>query len=399
MCNAHSRSAIRHRLALLALAAVAAMLAALLVAGGAPAQDLQSQLDQKQSRLQHAKSRAGVLSTTIQHYGDRLDTLRGQVAGLRNREATVQDQLAETKAQLKADKARLKLLRARLARSLKVLRQRLVSIYESSQPDAVAIILSSKGFDDMLNRYEYLRRVQSQDTSIASRVRGLRNQAEDTVSRVRSARDEIAAKQAELQRTEALLQARQADLAAVRQKDQQVLGQVQDTQQRLEGDVSSLQGQIQAQLQAAQEAQASAPPTGPVQGQVTTGPPDSSSGFIWPVNGPITSPFCEPRPWEACHPGIDIGVPSGTPIQAVADGTVSIAGPEGGYGNYTCIDHGGGLSSCYAHQESIAVSVGEHVSQGQVIGISDCTGLCFGPHLHFEVRVNGSVVDPMGYLP
>ena len=89
----------------------------------------------------------------------------------------------------------------------------------------------------------------------------------------------------------------------------------------------------------------------------------------------------------------------GTPIQAAAAGTVAIAGPEGGYGNYTCIDHGGGLSTCYAHQESIAVSVGEHVSQGQVIGISDCTGLCFGPHLHFEVRINGQVVDPMGYLP
>ena len=126
---------------------------------------------------------------------------------------------------------------------------------------------------------------------------------------------------------------------------------------------------------------------------------ESSSGFIWPVSGPITSPFCEPRPWEACHPGIDIGVPTGTPIQAVADGTVSIAGPEGGYGNYTCIDHGGGLSSCYGHQETISVSVGQQVSQGQVIGISDCTGLCFGPHLHFEVRVNGQVVDPMGYLP
>ena len=70
-----------------------------------------------------------------------------------------------------------------------------------------------------------------------------------------------------------------------------------------------------------------------------------------------------------------------------------------GYGNYTCIDHGGGLSTCYAHQESISVSVGQQVSQGQVIGISDCTGLCFGPHLHFEVRVNGQVVDPMGYLP
>jgi murein DD-endopeptidase MepM/ murein hydrolase activator NlpD len=72
---------------------------------------------------------------------------------------------------------------------------------------------------------------------------------------------------------------------------------------------------------------------------------------------------------------------------------------SGGYGNYTCIDHGGGISTCYAHQESFAVSQGQHVKQGQVIGISDCTGLCFGPHLHFEVRINGQVTDPMAYLP
>jgi murein DD-endopeptidase MepM/ murein hydrolase activator NlpD len=255
------------------------------------------------------------------------------------------------------------------------------------------VILNSKGFDDLLNRYEYLRRVQNQDSSIAGRVRGLRNQARDTVDRVRAERDQIAAKEAQLERMQATLAARQGDLVDARAQDQQLLSKVQDTQQRLEGDVSDIQGQIQAQLAAAQAAQAApATPTGPVQGE-------SSSGFIWPVNGPITSPFCEPRPWEACHPGIDIGVPSGTPIHAAAAGTVAIAGPESGYGNYTCIDHGGGLSTCYAHQESISVSVGQQVSQGQVIGISDCTGLCFGPHLHFEVRVNGQVVDPMSYLP
>ncbi len=396
MSARNSRPFAHRRLALLALAGALAVAVGLSMAGGAPAQDLQSQLDQKRSQLQHTQAREGVLSTTIQRYGDRLDELRGQVAALRSRVATVQAQLAATKAELKRDKARLALLRARLKRALKVLRQRLVAIYESSEPDAMTVILSSKGFDDLLNRYEYLRRIHDQDTSIAERVRGLRNEAEDTVARVRAARDEIAAKQAELEQAQAALEARQGDLAAARQQDQQALASVQDTKQRLEGDVSDLQGQIQAQLQAAQAAQ-SAPstptlPAGPIQGE-------SSAGFIWPVNGPITSPFCEVRPWEACHPGIDIGVPSGTPIRAAADGTVAIAGPEGGYGNYTCIDHGGGLSSCYAHQESIAVSVGEHVSQGQVIGISDCTGMCFGPHLHFEVRVNGQVVDPMGYLP
>ncbi len=398
MKRPHSRPIAHRRPALLALAATLAAAAGMSIAVGAPARDLQSKLHQKQARLHHAQAREGVLSTTIQRYGERLDQLRNQVAELRNREATVQAQLARAKAELKRDKARLELLRARLKRALRALRQRLVAIYESSQPDAVTVILNSKGFDDLMSRYEYLRRVQDQDNSIAARVRGLRNEARDTVDRVRSERDQIAAREAELERTQAALEARQGQLASARQRDQQALARVQDTKQRLEGDVSDIQAQIQAQLQAAQAAQAApsgstpAVPTGPVQGE-------SSSGFIWPVNGPITSPFCESRPWEACHPGIDISVPSGTPIHAVADGTVAIAGPESGYGNYTCIDHGGGLSSCYAHQESIAVSVGEHVSQGQVIGLSDCTGLCFGPHLHFEVRVNGQVVDPMSYLP
>jgi peptidoglycan DL-endopeptidase CwlO len=393
MSRADSRARTERRMALVALAAIAATAAVLTITAGAPAQDLQSQLDQKRSQLEHAKSRGSVLSSTIQHYGDRLDQLRGEVATLRNRQAIVQAELNKKEAELKQAKDQLAVLRVRLKRSLKVLSERLVAIYESSRPDALTVILNSNGFDDLLNRYQYLSRIQSQDTSIAERVRNLRDQTKETVVRVRAARNEIADKKAELERTQAELAARQSDLAAARQQDQQALSQVQDTQQRLEGDVSDIQGQIQAQLQAAQAASSvPAPPTGPVQGE-------SSSGFIWPVSGPITSPFCEPRPWEACHPGIDIGVPTGTPIHAVADGTVSIAGPEGGYGNYTCIDHGGGLSSCYAHQESISVSVGQTVSQGQVIGISDCTGLCFGPHLHFEVRVNGQVVDPMGYLP
>ena len=116
------------------------------------------------------------------------------------------------------------------------------------------------------------------------------------------------------------------------------------------------------------------------------------------MNGPITSPFCERRAWEACHPGIDIGVPSGTPIHAADSGRVTIAGWVGGYGNYTCIQHTATMSTCYGHQERILVSVGQPVSQGQVIGISDCTGLCFGPHLHFEVRINGTPVNPLNYL-
>src|SRR3954451_22121480 len=404
----------RRRSVALALAGALILLAALTVASGAPAQSLQeiqqklndsrSQLDQKQSQLQHAKDRAGVLSTTIQKYGDQLDQLRNQVASLRNQISIVQTQLNKKEAELKQAKARLAELRAKLKRSLRILRGRLVQVFESNTPDAMTVILNSHGLRDMLTRYDYLQRIQSQDTSIAVRVKDLRNQEKQTVDRVRAARNAIADKKAQLEQSQAALEAKQSDLAAAQEKDQQILGQVKATQDDLEGDISSISDQIASQLQAQQQAEAAQAaaqassttgtpaPAGPVQGE-------SSSGMIWPVNGPVTSPFCEQRAWESCHPGIDIGVPTGTPIQAAAAGTVAIAGPESGYGNYTCIDHGGGLSTCYGHQESISVSVGQHVSQGQVIGISDCTGLCFGPHLHFEVRVNGQVVDPMGYLP
>jgi murein DD-endopeptidase MepM/ murein hydrolase activator NlpD len=120
--------------------------------------------------------------------------------------------------------------------------------------------------------------------------------------------------------------------------------------------------------------------------------------MIWPVNGPITSPFCERRSWESCHPGIDIGVPGGTPIRAALGGRVRLAAPTSGYGNYTCIQHSASLSTCYAHQSRFAASAGQQVSKGQVIGYVGCTGLCFGDHLHFEVRINGAVTNPMNYL-
>ena len=98
------------------------------------------------------------------------------------------------------------------------------------------------------------------------------------------------------------------------------------------------------------------------------------------------------------HEGIDIMCPTGTPVRAAAAGTVIYAGWLGGYGNLVVVDHGGGLSTAYAHNSSFASSVGQSVAAGQVIAYSGNTGNSSGPHVHFEVRVNGSAVDPLGYL-
>jgi murein DD-endopeptidase MepM/ murein hydrolase activator NlpD len=122
----------------------------------------------------------------------------------------------------------------------------------------------------------------------------------------------------------------------------------------------------------------------------------SAAGFIWPVNGPVTSPYG--MRWGRMHEGIDIGVGEGTPIHAAASGRVVYAGWMSGYGNLVAVDHGRGISTAYGHQSRIAVSNGQDVSQGETIGYVGCTGHCFGPHLHFEVRINGVPVDPLGYL-
>jgi murein DD-endopeptidase MepM/ murein hydrolase activator NlpD len=386
--RAHNRISPQRRRVAVGLGAAIACAIAVSPVGGAIAQDLQSQLDAKRSQLDEANQQEGVLSSEIAHYSERIDQVAGEVAVLRNREAIVQAQLDEVKARLRREKHHLEILEARLGRSLKVLRDRLVAIYRSDEPDALTVILNSDGFDDLLDRYEYLKRIEEQDASIVNRVRGLRDETRDTVERIEAARDEIAARKAELERTRMELEAREAELDAVRDRKQGALDEVEATQQRLEGDIGDLEGQIQAELQAAQSETTAPLPAGPIQGE-------SASGFIWPVNGPVVSPFG--MRWGRLHAGIDIAVPAGTPIRASKSGTIALAAPYGGYGNYTCIDHGGGVSSCYAHQSSFAVTSGS-VSQGQVIGYVGCTGHCFGDHLHFEIRINGAPTDPLGYL-
>ncbi len=122
----------------------------------------------------------------------------------------------------------------------------------------------------------------------------------------------------------------------------------------------------------------------------------SSAGFVRPVGGTVVSPYGQR--WGRLHAGIDIAAPAGTPIVASASGQVVYAGSMSGYGLLVVIQHAGGIATAYAHNSSVSVSVGQSVSQGQAIAAVGCTGHCFGDHVHFEVRVGGSPVDPMGYL-
>ena len=395
----------RNLLVLLVLAPLALWAALPLVSSASPeasVSSLQSRIDRKQSQLDHVNGRAQVLSTDISGLTQRIDRLQGTITTLQRHEDAIQSdldakraELARTQDELRRVRARLVELRARLRRARTVLAARLVELYKSDQPDIVSVVLDANGFADLLENGAYLQRIGQQDRAIITAVRDAKTQMDAAARRLGTLERrqqriamEIVARRNAVARVRVDVQGKRDAIDRVRGQKRTLLGSVRAKAHDIHEDIKGMQAQqakIEEQIRTAQ-------------GGIPAGPIRGGGRFIWPVNGPITSPFCERRAWEACHPGIDIGVPAGTPIRAAGSGSVVIAGWVSGYGNYTCIDHGGGISTCYGHQSRIEVSVGQHVAQGQVIGLSGCTGLCFGDHLHFEVRINGAVTNPLNYL-
>jgi murein DD-endopeptidase MepM/ murein hydrolase activator NlpD len=363
---------------------------------------LHRRMDIVRAKIGAKKAKEGVLTSTITRYNHKIQSLQGEIRGLQGRQNQIQESLDQKRAELfatqdKLEKAkdRLARLKVYLARAQRVLAQRLVQMYKDGEPDALTVVLESNGFADLLERTEFLDRITDQDNQIITTVRTLKAQTTHQTNQLAALKKQqkaaaiaIEQRRNQVAAVKGKLVSSRGDLQSARDGRQVILSRVRSTRQRLEGDLSKMQAQVVAQLRAAQQRAAVAA------GAVRRG----TGSMIWPVNGPITSPFCERRAWEACHPGIDIGVSAGTPIRAADSGRIVIAGWTGGYGNYTCIQHTASLSSCYGHQSVIKVSVGQNVSQGQVIGLVGCTGLCFGDHLHFEVRINGAVTNPLNYL-
>jgi peptidoglycan DL-endopeptidase CwlO len=400
----------RPRFTLLVLVAVlpAALWALLPVGSSAdptPGQ-IQSQINRKQSLIGGHKAHERVLTTDIAAYTQRIHSLQSGIDRLSTRQRTLEAsltakraQLAAIQAKLRAEMARLARLRARLLVAQQVLARRLVQIYKSGRPDLIGVVLNAHGFEDLLEQSEFIKRISQQDTRIigavktakaqattsAAQLGALQRQQARVTAQVQSERDQVASAR------DGLVTQRKA-IQTVRARKAALLNSSRARRHELQDDVTHLVAE-QAKIQAKLTGAGAGMPAGPIR--------QGSGGLIWPVNGPITSPFCESRAWEACHPGIDIGVPEGTPIRAAEAGRVALMEPtaaSGGYGNYTCIQHTATFSTCYAHQSRFATSVGANVAQGQIIGYSGCTGRCFGPHLHFETRVNGQVVNPMNYL-
>jgi murein DD-endopeptidase MepM/ murein hydrolase activator NlpD len=374
-------------------------------------QEVDQRLSSLHAKLAYAKSREAVLTQEITIVDAKVDALEDDVRRAQARLDELEVQLAASQRRLdrvnelvKLQTDRLVQLRRDYGIALQRVQRRLIVAYESPAVNAFAVVLAATSMSGMLDDVEYFAQIGRQDKRISLALYEAKNAMFAARQRTRSLQAEIAAETEAIRvRTDqqhavtAELISSQQQLATARSTKRDTLSSIRVDEREFVAEAKSLQAEsaeLAAKIQAAQRTAA------PVSGSSGSGRP-SASGFIWPVNGPITSPFgsrCLGNGDCSSHPGLDIGVPAGTPIHAAASGTVIFTGWIGGYGNLTIVDHGRGLATAYGHQSSIAVGAGAFVSQGQVIGYVGCTGYCFGAHLHFEVRVNGSVVDPLGYL-
>ena len=353
-----------------------------------------------QAEIDAAKEREGVLTSQLSAVVSELeaaqsavDQAEGALGQLEVELATEQARLERLTARLRAQTTRLRHLQAEHAKAVSILEARVRAIYIEDSPDVLSFLVSASSFDDLIDNYEFLERIGLQDRRIARQVEtAKRKAAEERRATAHTRRLSaasvavITAKTADARSVRDELAAGRDTLLAARRLKQSALSSARDSRAEQLAEVEALAAQSAALAAAIRDAQA---------GSTGSGAP-SAAGFIWPVNGPVVSGFG--MRWGRMHEGIDIAASLGTPIHAAASGTVIHAGWLGGYGNLVVVDHGDGLATAYAHASAILVAVGQQVSQGDTLSLVGSTGNSTGPHLHFEVRVNGSAVDPLLYL-
>jgi murein DD-endopeptidase MepM/ murein hydrolase activator NlpD len=388
---------LRRLIVVTALAAVALALFPALTSA-AP----QGELARTREKIKAAKQRKVTLNQQIASLDGRLTAIDDELARLgdqigmvRQKLTVTQDKLDLLRRQLDLKKAELRFAQDRLVTERANFEQRVVIAYKTDDLSYVDVVLASTSFEDLLSRVSVVRDLISGNDSL---VGGLR----DTRDEVAAQRRAVAEKEHGVSKAVDDLQAQNEQLAALRASQAAQKAASLALRKQKNGQLRAVTGDLALlKRQEDQLLAESSALTGVIAGAQGGG--GGTGSLMWPVSGPVLSPFG----WRIhpilhvrrMHTGIDIGVGYGVPIHAADSGTVIYATWMGGYGNVIIIDHGGGISTLYAHQSSLAVGTGARVARGQVIGYVGSTGFSTGPHLHFEVRVNGNPVDPMGYLP
>ena len=379
---------LKGRLMALALAAGLALLPLFAAFGFASEADdkqaelneVQSQMQKMQERKEKARQKAAAASEGLEEIQSRLNELQAQARELQAKSNALQAKINDNQAQLAKKKAEVE-------QRKKVYSQRLRQIYINGQVNYLDVLLGAKDFGDFSSRMYLLQKIISSDIAMLQQLQ--KDEAE-----IKSRQEQLDAEMKEIKSTKAELEAKRARANKLKEQRSYMLYKAQEEEQQSQSEYERLLA-ISENI------------TAMLRNMESSGGGSSSSGgtgrFMWPCRGEITSYFG----WRThpifgttkYHSGMDIAVDYGTPIMAADSGTVIYSGWLGGYGYAVMIDHGSGLVTLYAHNQSLNVYEGQYVNKGTCIAYAGSTGYSTGPHCHFEVRLHGEVTEPLNYLP
>ena len=331
------------------------------------------ELDALQDEIEQQEAAAGSVE-------EEADAINRSMIRLRSELTKLEAEIADIESAVRSAQARIDALQARIDKLEKVATRQAISLYKSGATETLDALLNARSLTELDNRVEMLGVAAQQNTGAL--IQFGRLQVE-----VQAAHQDLFEEKQQLEAARDKQSTLYALMDEKHEKLQEKLAAIEaglDRNEAHEGSLLSAKRSIEAEI-LKRTTLASVAVLG-----------KSTKGYIWPLNGAITS-YYGPR-WGRMHTGLDIDGTTGQPIVASNSGTVIMAAPYSGYGNCVIIDHGG-VQTLYAHMNSINVSQGQQVSQGEIVGTVGATGNVTGDHLHFEVRVNGSPVDPMSYLP
>ena len=371
--------------------------------------DLQSQYEQTEKIIEDLKAQNDDMIAYIAQLDAQMSSVDGELNEVNEQVEQIEAEIADTEEKL----AQAEIEAEEQYSSMKL---RIQFMYEHNDETYFALLMNSQSMGDMLNKAEYITKISDYDRKMLEKFNDTVNFITDAKIKLEQDRETLVAKQDELQdkksSLELLEETKQNEMAALKKNTQQQ----KDYKEKIEADmkaqdnlIASIEAQIKAEEAAANASKNNSSNNSSNSNNNSGNNSNSGStsydggAFKWPtVSTRITSPYGDTEGRTSPHQGIDIGAVvrgvSGDPIYAAADGKVVISQFSSSAGNYIMIYHGNGLYTRYLHASSLLVSVGTYVTKGQTIALMGTTGNSDGVHLHFDVRLNGSVVNPWNYL-
>lgn len=368
---------------------IAVLLTLTMAAGIGPV--MAGEMEEQQQKLESIQQQMKVYQNKTAESQQKVDNFAEKLRGIQTELDTavtnynkLRSQQQQTEQQIEQNEVILDKAEKNLTERSQVLNRRMRDVYKNGQVSYIDVLFGASDFADFSIRMDLVKRILNQDLGLIAKVKAERELVLQKKAELEHDRVAIVELKKQAETAKAAIESRRND----QQNFLDSAVSERDTNERAYQELLDTSRRIEQMIRSSQAGKG---------GTIGTGI------LVWPTSGPITSPFG----WRThpifgtsrYHSGIDIGADYGDSVVAADGGVVIYADWMGGYGKAVIIDHGGGISTLYAHNSELLVAEGQRVAKGQLISRVGSTGYSTGPHLHFEVREGGSPVNPMGYLP